>query len=76
MLPYAQYLDLIIGFFQGRVIDKLEQDILETAYATGGEVKHEQVRTNLHLDLLIESSSALSCADLHDRWKLCFHCRI
>ncbi|KAF8221790.1 hypothetical protein L208DRAFT_1414470, partial [Tricholoma matsutake] len=32
------YLVRIIGLFQGRVIDKPEQDMLETEYASGGEV--------------------------------------
>jgi hypothetical protein len=56
-LIYAQYLVRIIGLFQGRVIDKPE-DMLETEYATGGEVEH-QVRTSLYLDLLISLNTAL-----------------
>ena len=40
-MPIAQYLVRIIGLFQGRVIDKPEQAMLETEYASGGEVEHE-----------------------------------
>ncbi|KIM77307.1 hypothetical protein PILCRDRAFT_622488, partial [Piloderma croceum F 1598] len=35
------YLVRIIGFFQGRIIDKPERDMFETEYATEGEVEHE-----------------------------------
>ena len=63
-LSVCQYLVRIIGLFQGRIIDKLEQDMLETEYATGGEVKHE-VCMSLHLDLLSNLSTVL---DLHDWW--------
>jgi hypothetical protein len=70
ILMYAQYLVRIIGLFQGRIIDKPEQDMLETEYATGGEVEHE-VRTSLHLDLLISLNTVL---DLHDWWNpFCRH---
>jgi hypothetical protein len=58
ILVYAQYLVRIIGFFQGRVIDKPEQDMLETEYATGGEVEHE-VCTSLHQDPLISLTTVL-----------------
>jgi hypothetical protein len=51
ILMYTQYLVRIIGLFQGRIIDKPEEGMLETEYATGGEVEHE-VRTSLHPDLL------------------------
>ena len=57
-LGYAQYLVRIIGLFQGRVIDKPEQDMLETEYARGGEVEHE-VCISLPRDLLISLTTAL-----------------
>ena len=72
ILVYAQYLVRIIGLFQGRIIDKPEQDMLETEYATGGEVQHE-VCTSLHLDLLTSFTTVL---DLHDWWNPFFCCRI
>ena len=71
-LSVCQYLVHIIGLFQGRIIDKPEQDMLETEYATGGEVEHE-VGTSLHLDLLTSLSTVL---DLHDWWHLSFRRRI
>jgi hypothetical protein len=46
--------------------------MLETEYATGGEVEHE-VRTSLHLDLLSNLSIVL---DLHDWWNPFFRRRI
>lgn len=55
---HAQYLVRIIGLFQGRVIDRPEQAMLETEYATGGGVEHE-VRTSAHLDLLISLNTVL-----------------
>ena len=64
ILVYAQYLVRIIGLFLGRIIDKPEQEMLETESATGGEVEHE-VRTSLHPDLLTTLSTVL---DLHD-WR-------
>jgi hypothetical protein len=36
-----QYIVPIVALFQGRVIDKPEQAMLETTYSTGGEVKHK-----------------------------------
>jgi len=69
---YAQYLVHIIGLFQGRVIDKPEQDMLETEYASGGEVEHK-VRISLHWDLSI---SPLSSPDLRDRRNPFCHRRI
>ena len=47
-----QYLVHIIGLFQGQVINRPEQDMLETEYAGGGEVEHK-VCTTLHWDSLI-----------------------
>ena len=37
----SQYLVYIIGLFQGRIIDKPEEHMIETEYSTGGEVRHE-----------------------------------
>lgn len=58
ILRYAQYPVHIIGLFQGRVIDKAEQDILETEYTSEGEVEHE-VHISLHRDLLISLTTVL-----------------
>lgn len=72
ILGYAQYLVRIIGLFQGRVIDKPEQAMLETEFASSGEVEHE-VRISLHWDLSI---SSLSYPDLHGRRNSFFHRQI
>jgi len=72
ILGYAQYLVHTIGLFQGRVIDKPEQEILETEYASSGEVEHE-VCISRHWDL---SFSPLSYPDLHGRRNPLFHRRI
>ena len=36
-----QYIVPIVALFQGRVIDKPEQAMIETKYSTGGDVEHE-----------------------------------
>ena len=36
-----QYIVPIVALFQGRIIDKPEQSMMETRYSTGGEVEHE-----------------------------------
>ena len=36
-----QYIVPIVALFQGRIIDKPEQSMIETEYSTGGEVEHE-----------------------------------
>ena len=36
-----QYIVPIVGLFQGRIIDKLEQPMTATQYSTGGRVEHE-----------------------------------
>jgi hypothetical protein len=36
-----QYIVPIVALFQGRIIDKPEQPMMETRYSTGGEVEHE-----------------------------------
>ena len=65
----CQYLVRIIGLFQGRIIDKPEQDMLATEYASGGEVEHG-VCLSLHQDVLIRPSYP----DLYDWWNTFFYC--
>ena len=36
-----QYIVPVVALFQGRVIDKPEQAMIETKYSTGGEVEHK-----------------------------------
>jgi len=36
-----QYIVPIVALFQGRIIDKPEQPMMETQYSTGGDVEHE-----------------------------------
>ena len=68
-LRYPQYLVRIIGLFQGRVIDKLEQDILESD-ANG--VEHE-VRLSLHWDLLNQAASLTTVTVLpRSSWLMAF----
>jgi hypothetical protein len=36
-----QYIVPVVALFQGRIIDKPEQEMVETEYSSGGEVEHE-----------------------------------
>ncbi|EDR13668.1 uncharacterized protein LACBIDRAFT_308899 [Laccaria bicolor S238N-H82] len=57
------YLVRIIGLFQGRLIDLPEQAMLETEYASGGEVEHEIVMIGGILFFIAEFKLGLSLAD-------------
>ncbi|EDR03293.1 uncharacterized protein LACBIDRAFT_307360 [Laccaria bicolor S238N-H82] len=60
------YLVQIIGLFQGQVIDKPEQDILETEYTSGGKVENKifmiggilLVITKFNLEISLEDNVA------------------
>ncbi|KAF5384070.1 hypothetical protein D9615_003421 [Tricholomella constricta] len=57
------YLVRIIGLFQGRVIDKPEQDTLETEYACGGNVDHEISMLGGILFVIVEFELDMSLED-------------